>query len=243
MARELIESGQLRPPVERLLRGEAGAFLLGHTAPDVQTVSGQERLATHFYDIPPRDDIPPYRRLLDAYPELAQAERLAPAQAAFVAGYLAHLLADEQWWRLVFQPIFGVKAGWGTWPERLFLHNVLRTWLDEQDQARLSGQEAVALAAAEPRGWLPFVRDDDLRAWRDLLVEQLQPGQRVRTAEVFAMRMHLPVEQIVATLDSPAQMALVFHHAPLSHLEHYRAQVLRGSAGLVNEYVRIGEEA
>jgi len=240
MARELMESGRLRPSVQVLLRREWGAFLLGHTAPDVQTVSGQPRHETHFYSLPPRNEIPAYRILLVTYPELAEPHRLTPAHAAFLAGYLAHLLVDEQWWRQVFHPAFGPSAEWGTFQERLFLHNVLRTWLDRQDQARLDGREARALAEAKPQGWLPFVRDGDLRAWRDLLVEQLQPGREVRTAEVFAARMHLPAEAIEEALRSPRQMARIFRHAPRTLLRSYWAEALRCSADLINDYLGLG---
>lgn len=238
MAREVLERGTLAAPARRLLVAQYGPFLLGHTAPDVQTVSGQRREETHFYALPPRNNVPAARVLLDTYPALARAERLEPAHAAFMSGYLAHLLADELWWREVFYPFFGPGAGWSTWEERLFLHNVLRTWLDEEDQARLDGHEAAVLATAEPRGWLPFIRDEDLRVWRDTLVEQLQPGHRIRTAEVFAERMGVSAEMVEATAHSPERMAWIFRHVPPERLPSYRDMVLRRSVQLINEYLR-----
>ncbi|MGB9871657.1 MAG: hypothetical protein ACPLYD_08330 [Anaerolineae bacterium] len=238
MAHEVLERGAVAVPARRLLMAYYGPFLLGHTAPDVQTVSGQRREETHFYALPPRSDVPAARVLLDTYPVLARAECLEPAHAAFISGYLAHLLADELWWREVFHPFFGPDAGWSTWEERLFLHNVLRTWLDEEDQARLNGHEASALATAEPRGWLPFIRDEDLRAWRDTLVEQLQPGHRIRTAEVFAERMGVSAEIVETAAHSPERMAWIFRHVPLERLRSYRDMVLRRSVQLINEYLR-----
>ncbi|HIE38026.1 MAG TPA: hypothetical protein EYP77_02975 [Anaerolineae bacterium] len=237
MAQETIESGWLTPSAQHLLEAERGPFLLGHTAPDVQTVSGRPRHETHFYTIPPGDDAPAHRALLAAYPELGRRDRLTPSRAAFLAGYLAHLLVDEKWWREIFHPFFGPQAGWATWEERLFLHNVLRTWLDRQDQARLDGGEAETLRGVEPQGWLPFVRDEDLQAWRDLLVEQLRPGRAIRTAEVFAARMHLPTEAVERALESPEQMARIFRHVPPARLGTYRADALRHSAELLNEYL------
>ena len=237
MARETIESEELAPAARRLLEAERGPFLLGHTAPDVQTVSARPRHETHFYTIPPRNDTPAYHVLLTTYPKLARPDRLAPPHAAFLAGYLAHLLVDEMWWREEFHPLFGPQAGWATWEERLFLHNVLRTWLDREDQARLDGGEADVLAAAEPEGWLPFVRDEELRAWRDLLVEQLRPGREIRTAEVFAARMHLPAEAVEEALRSSEQMARIFRHVPFSRLRAYRADALRRSTELLNQYL------
>lgn len=238
MAREVLEVGGLIAPAQRLLRAQYGPFLLGHTAPDVQTVSGQRREETHFYTLPPSTATPAAQILLETYPELAHAERLSPAHAAFIAGYMAHLLADELWWWEIFHPFFGPHAGWDSWEERLFLHNVLRTWLDEQDQARLNGGERIALAAVEPQGWLPFVRDEDLRAWRDDLVEQLQPGHRIRTAEVFAGRMGVPAEAVEAAAHSPERMAWIFRHVPLERLRLYREEVTHRSARLLNDYLR-----
>ncbi len=237
MAQEMLDGRQLSPAARRLVEDAWGTFLLGNTAPDVQTASGQPRHETHFYHIPPSDDTPAYRALLAAHPELARAERLAPDRAVFLAGYLAHLLADEAWWRTVFAPFFGVDARWGSWRERIFLHNVLRTHLDREDQVRLNGNVGRALATAEPRRWLPFVSDDALRSWRDLLVKQLQPGQHIRTAEVFAARMRVPAEMVEEALNSSEQMARVFRHVPLARLRAYRADVLYRSIGLINEYL------
>ncbi len=238
MAREVMEEGDLIAPARGLLRAQYGAFLLGHTAPDVQTVSGQRREETHFYTLPPSATTPGAQVLLETYPVLARAEFLQPAHAAFIAGYMAHLLADELWWWEVFHPFFGPHAGWDSWEERLFLHNVLRTWLDEQDQTRLNGQEVIILATVEPQGWLPFTRDEDLRAWRDDLVEQLQPGHRIRTAEVFAKRMGVPAEAVEAAAHSPERMAWIFRHVPPEHLRFYREEVKRQSAELINRYLQ-----
>jgi hypothetical protein len=165
------------------------------------------------------------------------SHRLTAHHAVFLGGYLAHLLADEAWWRDVFDPFFGLSAPWGAWKERIFLHNVLRTHLDREDQAQLNGSAGPALATAEPRGWLPFVSDDALCAWRDLLVTQLQPGHHIRTAEVFAERMHVASELIEEALLSPQPMARIFRHATLAHLQAHRADVVRRSVDLLNEYL------
>lgn len=238
MAQELVASGQLETAAQQQLEQAYGAFLLGHTAPDVQTVSQQPREETHFYTIPPNGKMPAYRALLAAHPQLACADRLEPRHAAFIAGYLSHLLADETWWRDIFSPSFGLQARWRTWKERLFFHNVLRTYLDLQDQGHLEPNAWRALAASQPQGWLPFVSDQALQAWRDLLVHQLEPGQHVRTAEVFAARMHVPAEDINSVLNSAQQMAQLFHHIPHSRLNIYRTTVLQQSAILINQYLQ-----
>src|SRR5262249_42727243 len=50
--------------------------------------------------------------LLHTHPELAAA-RLSPPALAFVAGYLCHLFADEQWLLTVFRPHCGRASALG----------------------------------------------------------------------------------------------------------------------------------
>lgn len=237
MAQEIRKDERLTGSVRRALEVDWGPFLLGNAAPDAQTVSHQPRRETHFYDIPPSDETTAHRAFLAAHPELARPEALAPDHAAFIAGYLAHLVADEAWWRQVFNPCFGIDAEWGEWRERIFLHNVLRTHLDRVDQSRLNGSVVGALEQAEPHHWLPFVTDDVLVSWRDLIVAQLLPGEHVRTAEVFAERMHVSPAQVEEALDSPDQMARIFGHASRADLARYRSGVLRRSVELINAYL------
>jgi hypothetical protein len=184
LAEEILGGDALPSDVHRLLLQQHGPFLLGHTAPDVRTISGQPRRETHFYGVPlfstpapphhPNGARPAHETLFAAHPELARADALPPAQAAFVAGYIAHLLLDELWLADVFWRCF--MGDWGPLHERLFLHNVLRTWMDRQDQRCLNGHLDALLRDVKPAGWLPFVRDEDLRTWQDLLVQQLRPG-------------------------------------------------------------------
>lgn len=235
-AGEILQGDLLSPPVRRVLIQQRGPFLLGHTAPDVQTVSQQARHETHFYTIPRVSDRPAREALFDAYPELAHAEALPPAHAAFVAGYIAHLLLDELWLDHIFLRYF--SGEWGIPGERGFLHNVLRTWMDQEDGRRLDDGVAAALRRAEPRGWLPFVSDEHLRAWRDWLVEQLAPGRAVQTAEVFARRMGVSAADVEAVLHSPTQMeARVFARVPREALQAFCAEGLAQSAALIDEYV------
>jgi len=246
LAEEILRGDALPPAVRRLLTWQRGPFLLGHTAPDVQTVSGQTRDETHFYTIPRTSDRPAYEALFAAYPVLAHAKSLPPAQAAFVAGYAAHLLLDELWLDDVFLRYF-----WQDWDtrrdkprarvlrERLFLHNVLRTWMDRQDQQRLNDSVATALLEAEPQGWLPFVGDNHLRAWRDWLVGQIGAGGSVQTAEVFARRMGVPVAEVEAVLQSPQQMEeRVFRHIPRAALQAFHDAGYARSVALIAQYLK-----
>ena len=242
LAERILQEGVLSPAARHFLSQQRGPFLLGHTAADVQTISGQTREETHFYTLPhgpqpPGDThLPAQEKLLLAHPALAHPEMLPPARAAFVAGYLAHILVDELWLYDIFLPYF--RQGGAPWPERSFRHNVLRTWLDREDHAQLNGTVGSCLRRAAPQAWLPFIEDEALRTWRDWLVDQLGPGKQLQTAEVFAERMGRSPVEIETVLRSPGQMeARVFGHIPRATVREYRAAAYSCSVHLIDSYV------
>ncbi len=214
------------------------AFLFGNTAPDVQTISGQPREATHFFNVPLDSDRPAHRILFDAHPGLGRPERLPPAHAAFMAGYIAHLWLDVMWIRDIFQPIFGPDAGWSTFRDRLFLHNVLRAWCDRRDQARIAPGTGAVLSAAVPDHWLPFTGDAHLRRWRDILVEQFAPGATIRTVQVFAERGRIDPAEFERVLGSEQAMDdLIFSHLSRETIEGFYTRGLTESRALMIEYL------
>ncbi len=221
-AQEILDLSGLPQPARETLHAEKPAFFLGCVAPDAQTVSGQPREATHFFYVPLRDSVPAFRHLFDAYPALTRAAELPRAQAAFLAGYLTHLALDEFWVRDVFEPIFGSRAHWGTFIERLYLHNALRSHLDASDRKGLPVSTAATLSCARPHDFCPFISDETLLHWRDLIAEQLSPGQSGRTVEVFAERMGADPRTFAALLASPEEMRRrVFSRLPDGLLERY----------------------
>ena len=79
-----------------ILHASRPAYYAGAIAPDARVRNEAAREATHFYHF--RDPTTwgtATERLFQAYPWLADLASLSEAQAAFVAGYLTHLAADE----------------------------------------------------------------------------------------------------------------------------------------------------
>ena len=236
LAEKMLRRDDLSLVAGRLLREHRGPFLLGHTAPDVRTISGQDREECHFYDIPRTSKRSAYLELFARHPSLRNVDRLAPSQIAFVAGYIAHLELDELWLDHVFYPF--LYGEWATLRERLFLHNVLRTWVDQRAQEALTGTVAGSLRLVQPSEWLPFVRDCDLRVWRDWLVRQLQPGRKMETAEVLAGRMGVPASGIHALVDSRSAMEeRVFRRFPRSALESFCQLGYERGVALIEWYI------
>ncbi len=238
IAQNLLDHGAFSPGVQEILERQRSAFLFGNTAADVQVISGQERQATHFFKLPLHNNpVTPWQRMLNDYPYLGDCRQVAEAQAAFIAGYLCHLMADWQWIGDIFVPAFGLLAEWGIFPQRLYLHNVLRAYLDRQMVPGLIKGTSEWLEKVIPDQWLPFVKDQFLFAWRDFLAEQLQPGAKVHTVEVFAERQGISPQEYMALLGSEERMENeIFTHLPREELARYRQRVEDESIALVNSY-------
>jgi hypothetical protein len=228
----------LSAAVRAALEPEWPAFLFGNIAPDAQTVSGQAREATHFFPVPLTAAPPAHQVLFERHPALGRPQPLRPAVAAFLSGYLAHLTLDQIWIRQIFDPIFGERQRWKTFGERLYLHNALRAWDDARDLAALPAADISAgLRRAEPEAWLPFLADHDLRAWRDLVADQLGPGGAARTLEVFAARMRADPRAFAALVRSPREMQRrVLARVAPEQLARFRADGLRESIDLIHAY-------
>jgi hypothetical protein len=237
IAQAALDDPRLSPVVRERLIAEQPAFFFGNIAPDAQTVSGQPREATHFFPVPLGDAPPAHQLMFARHPTLARPEALSSPQAAFLAGYLAHLELDQLWIADIFEPIFGPRQTWGDFRERLYLHNAFRAHWDAQDLRRLPASTAIRLRAAEPEAWLPFVDDDVLRRWRDLVADQLAPGGAARTVEVFAERMGADPRAFAALVNSPDEMERrVFVRVPPARLIQYQTDGLAGCVVRIQAY-------
>lgn len=221
-----------------LLLAQWPAFCLGNIAPDAQTLSGQTREETHFFKVPMTDLTPASVFMFQAHPQLGKPADLPPAQAAFLAGYLCHLALDQLWIQDIFDPIFGEGADWGSFRERLFLHNVLRIYLDRLDVPRLKNGMAEILHEAQPQNWLPFLTDDFIAQWRDFVGQQLTENAASQTIAVFAARMGLAPTDFESLLESSAEMQTrLFDRLSVAVLADFRTRGLDRCGAVLSEYL------
>src|SRR5512138_2301649 len=90
------------------------AFLLGSVSPDVRAIGGQTREETHFFTIPFEDERLAPAVMCGSWPQIASAAKLAPTRAAFVAGYMTHLIMDQTWVEMIVMPgLFIPGTTWG----------------------------------------------------------------------------------------------------------------------------------
>jgi hypothetical protein len=228
LAEELLTHPSLPEPIRQLLQKRRCEFMFGNTAPDVQVVSGQSRLETHFFNLPIlADDRPAWEGLFIEFPQLAVFGKLPVAQVAFLAGYVCHIQADWLWQIDIFGPFFGPRCTWETFRQRLYYHNVLRAYLDMQILSELPKGMDVCLNQVEPNSWLPFVANRYLVEWRDWLYPQLQPGAAIQTVEVFSSRQGISPPEFYKLMRSETNMQHeIFTHFPLELVNIYRQHVL-----------------
>ncbi|HEX2517883.1 MAG TPA: zinc dependent phospholipase C family protein [Chloroflexota bacterium] len=162
-------------------RASRGAFWLGAMAPDAWGAAGLTRGETHFWSL--EDDTSGVVRLGRAYPDLCDPLRWGARERAFLAGYLCHLVTDEQWTFCVYRPFFGRHSTFGASAEgrmvQLALQGEWEQGLRDQKGPQLRGWLR-ELAGAEPGGLLPFLDGAAIARWRDLQLEASQlPASRL----------------------------------------------------------------
>ena len=171
------------------------------------------------------------------YPNLAQADKLLPGQAAFIAGYICHLQADVIWIRELFVPYFLPLLAKLRRKQVGYLHNVLRSYLDERILNALQHDVGQCLMNVQPEDWLPFVDGRYLIEWRNFIAGQLMPGAKVQTVEVFAERMNMPVDALLDLLHSESRMeSEIFSFIPFRVLVEYRERLVAANVELLREY-------
>lgn len=225
--------------VRRVLEPAYGAYLLGATAADIQSITGQSRVETHFYRLTDLGQRAAVDTLFTTYPAWRDPARLDPAHAAFVTGYLVHLIWDELWAEDIFIPFYRDAE---QWPDRLsyFLHhNALRVLLDREAYKLICsmGDWADDLRRVTFQGWLPFAPDWALERWRIWLVEQLENVAQVQTAEVFAARMHVPVARLEGVVNEMVNGTDVTSSELGAALLRYEARALAQSVEMVSSYL------
>jgi hypothetical protein len=238
LAETMLQDTRLSRDYRKIVCDHRPAFLFGNTAPDVQTISGQERAATHFFTIPVRDSTNPQERMFELYCCLEQSDQLAADHVAFIAGYITHLLIDQLWIKQVFQPCFSVTKNHQEMQRHLFLHNVLRVYLDRSERKQLPEDIADVISQTQPRSWLPFVDDHHLCQWRDFLAGQLCTKGTPLTVDVFAARMNIRPDEFKIALGSRKLLeGEIFSRISKNNLSKFRSRALKQSINALSGYL------
>ncbi len=218
------------------------AFLLGAISPDVRIQSGQSRETTHFFAIPPADLRPASVAMVEAWPALHDASSLSQPHAAFVAGYMTHLIMDQTWVEKIVMPgLFIQGIPWGTHHPNWWRYSLLMTYLEYAAAQHVPGGAVAQMQRAEPHGWLPFVADRYLVEWRDHVAERIEHGGARLISTMFARSNGIAPEALEAVvLDEGRMNAEVFNVVSHGQLEAFQQETARRSEAAVLAYLQGG---
>jgi hypothetical protein len=170
VAREL--AGRLKSPI---IDGERGAYYMGSTGPDMHVLSGSQRHASHFFDLACVEKQDCIEAFFDAYPDLRASKALSPRTAAFVGGYLTHLVIDEIWITDIYRPFFGPQSSLGGDAQANIIDRVLQYDMDLQrrQDREVMAEIRAALLAGPLDVEVRFVDNAALERWRDVAADML----------------------------------------------------------------------
>ena len=86
--------------------GSRGTYLLGATTPDIRVITRQDRFSTHYFDLNEMEHQDSVAAFFEENAQLFAPERLNEETRAFVAGYVSHLVMDEQYITGIYRPFF-----------------------------------------------------------------------------------------------------------------------------------------
>jgi len=153
-----------------------GPYLLGATTPDIRVLTRQDRYSTHFFDLNGPDHQDSVGGFLGEHGRLAAPETLNPETRAFVAGYVSHLVMDEQYITGVYRPYFAKHEALGGAIRANVMDRLLQFDLDREygDEPSLKLALAGALSCTVEGIDCGFVDHETLERWRKVAFDVSQ---------------------------------------------------------------------
>lgn len=152
---------------------DSGHYLLGATTPDIRVITRQDRLSTHFFDLNTDEHQDSVAGFFAAHRGLAAPERLNETTRAFVAGYVSHLVMDEQYITGIYRPFFARHDELGGTMRANVMDRLLQFDLDRSygNDPETKRRLAEALACTVEGIEAGFVDADTLERWRQVAAD------------------------------------------------------------------------
>lgn len=170
LARQIAESAGIST-----LDSQPGPFLLGSTTPDIRVLTRQDRFSTHFFDLNTHDHQDSVAEFLKANQALADPALLNEETRSFVAGYISHLVMDQEYITGVYRRFFAQHDALGgkiraNVMDRLLQFDMERAYDDPEVKQAITQALAGTIATIE----CGFIAPETLARWRDVASEVSQ---------------------------------------------------------------------
>jgi hypothetical protein len=158
------------------LEADRGAYYLGATAPDIRAITRWDRQVTHFFDLDDFGHQDSVKTLFAAHPGLRDASEVNPSTAAFLSGYITHLVLDEGWISEVYRPLFGERSPLAGTQRANVMDRVIQFEMDRRERERRDVIEPMrlAIAASALEISIGFIDVETLQRWREVNLDFLQ---------------------------------------------------------------------
>ena len=231
-----------------VLEEHAGAYYLGATSPDIRVLTRWERERTHFFNLHVMEHQDSIAAMFEAHPQLADAERLNPETAAFVAGYMGHLALDETWITQVYRPHFGQLSALGGQGEADVMDRVLQYELDRRrrEDAEAAAEIRLALQGCSLAIHVGFLDSDTLRRWLEVAIDmtrhpptwerfRFQGGRHLRSAGIDSE------DALTELLERvPEVLERTIRHVSTAHVDAYLQQSTEKALRAAEHYLGKG---
>ena len=208
----------------RAIEADRGAYFLGATAPDLRGMTRQPREETHFFSFDDLEHQDSAERMFSEHPQL-RASNLDQETRAFVAGYLTHLLMDEQYIERIYREYFGQASKLAGNARADLLDRLLQYELDRREReqdALASARDAMSVTGA--RADVAFIARETLERWRDVAIEM---ASHPPTWERWARTASRHAGAAVASADDEAAMLREVPNLLREVLDHVTEQRVR----------------
>jgi len=229
----------------RVLDEERGNLYLGSTAPDIRVITRWERGRTHFFDLHNFGEQSGVAGLFAAYPGLHFPGSLNRATAAFVAGYVTHLVMDELWINTIYRPFFGQRSPLGGDLRANIMDRAIQFSLDRERRIDrdLMAHVVDAVARSDLALEIEFIDGDTLHRWKDVILDVVdhQPdwdrfryiaGRHLREAGIDTPEQF---EEFVRSLPDLADETL--RYLTEERVKEFMDGAIDGSTAAVKEYM------
>lgn len=239
LARTLAESLSLAT-----LEADRGAYYLGATAPDIRAITRWDRERTHFFDLDDFGHQDSVATLFASYPDLERG-RVNVSTAAFLAGYISHLVLDEGWISEVYRPLFGERSPLGGTERANVMDRVIQFELDrrEREQAAIIAEMRNDIAATALEVSVGFIDIETLMRWREVNLDFLQaPPTWERFRNVASRHLNAYGVTDAAQIDSfmaevPSILQETVDHVSWERVQAFVEGALGRARGAIAEYL------
>ena len=146
-----------------------GDFLLGATTPDIRVLTRWDRERTHFFDIYDDGHQDCVENFFSAHRSFRDPAQLSAETRAWVAGYLTHVIMDQEYVLQIYRPYFGSRSVLGGNSHANLLDRVLQYELDRRERESSEQMHGLrrALFGSAVEIDAGFVDRPLLTQWRD----------------------------------------------------------------------------